>query len=307
MANDYLNDLRRLDTPWFYRIAWVGGALLFILSAFLWWNYAMVKPDRVFWGTVSNNLIITGVTKHTQTKEEAGSLDQTQEISLGAQNVVRTSALVKQSPTDAAATTVHTETIGTPQADFARYTKIETNQKTGNNQNYDFGQALNVWSEQKIEEGGNGSFGEALYGIIPVSFIQSNERTKIVNEMKSRNTYSIDYGSLKKRTENGRLIYDYNVKVDPQQYVVALKSIDKASGLNQLQQVDPSQYAGSQPVEVTVSIDARAQQLVSISYPNSARTETYSGYGIFRPVVLPTQTVPQAKLQDTINGILNAE
>lgn len=265
----------------------------------------MIKPDRVFWGTINNNLIITGVTKQTQTKEESGSLEQTQQISLGAQNVVRTSGVVTQQPTDAAATTVHTETIGTPEADFARYTKIETNQKTSSNQDFNFGEALNMWSEQKIESGGSGSFGEALYGIIPVSFIQSSARNQIVNEMKSRNTYVVDYGSVKKRTENGRLIYDYSVKVDPQQYVVALKNIDKASGLNQLQQVDPSQYAGSQPVEISVSIDARAQQLVSISYPNSARTETYSGYGIFRPVELPQQTVPQAKLQEMLNKILN--
>lgn len=307
MATDYMQQLEQLDKPWFFRLAWAGGAFLFILAGYLWWNYASINPERVFWGTVSNNLVITGVTKHTVTDQQDGSMDQYQQISLGAQNVVKSEATIDQKAIDAASTNISTETIATPTVDYSRYTKIKTEPKAGTTKTYDFSSALNIWSKQSVEESGNGAFGEALYGILPFSLLQSKDRNQIVAQMKQNKAYTVDYSKVVKHSDKGRLIYDYTVSVDAQQYVAALKAIDKANGLNQLQSVDPSQYSGSQPVEVKVSIDAHAQQLVSIAYPNNSRTETYSAYGVFNGVPIPDKAISQSELQDKLNGILNAQ
>jgi hypothetical protein len=306
MADYYMEQLQQLDKPWFYRVAWIGGTALFILAGYLWWNVASVQPNNVFWGTINNNLVITGVTKKTITNEENGSLNQYQQVSLGSQNVIKTIATVEQKATDAASTKVITESIATPNADFARYTSIQTSEKTPNNQPLDFGTALNVWSKNEVAAGG-GTFSEALYGLFPLSFIQGNQRQQIVKDMQKNKVYEIKPDSLKKHRQNGRLIYDYTIAVNPEQYVKSLKAVDAASGLNQLKDVDPSQYAGSQAVEVQVSIDAHAQQLVSITYPDNSRQEEYSGYGIFRPVTLPENAIKQTELQEKLNRILNAQ
>lgn len=306
MADYYMEQLQQLDKPWFYRLAWVGGTALFILAGYLWWNVASVQPNNVFWGTISNNLVITGVTKHTTTNEEGGSLNEYQQISLGAQNVTKTVATVEQKATDAASTKVVTETIATPNVNFARYTSIQTSEKTPNNQPLDFGSALNIWSKQDVTAGG-GTFSEALYGLFPLSFIQGNQRQQIVKDMQKNKVYEIKPDSLKKRHQNGHLIYDYTIVVNPEQYVKSLKAVDAASGLNQLKDVDTSQYANAQPIEVQVSIDARAQQLVSITYPGDARKEEYSGYGIFNPPTLPENAILQTELQEKLNKILNAQ
>ncbi len=305
MANEYLEELQKLDTPWFYRIAWIGGALLFVLAGYLWWNYASVNPERVFWGTVSNNLVISGVTKETVTNEANGSLNQVQQISLGAQNAATSITTVEQKAVDASSTKVVTETVATPQADFSRYISIETSQKTTTSQAFDFGAALNIWSKQDLAQEGNGAFTEALYGLLPLAFIQGNERHAIVSDMQKNKVYDVQYDSLKKRRENGRLIYDYTVAIDAEQYVKVLKQVDAAMGINQLESVDPSQYSGGAPIEVQISIDAHAQQVVSITYPDGARVEKYSAYGVSRPYTLPENAITREELQTKLNDILN--
>lgn len=304
MLDEYLEELQKLDTPWFYRFAWAGGIILFLLAGFLWWNYASVVPERVFWGTINNNLVTTGVTKQIKTDETNGSLDQTQWISLGAQNVIASTSTVEQKATDAASTKVTTETIATPTADFARYTGIQTTQLSGGT-SPDFSAALNVWSKQDVTGENGGAFTEALYGLIPLGFIQGAQRQSIVRDMQNNKVYNVQYDKLKKYRDNGRLIYEYTVTVDAEQYIKTLKQIDAAMGLNQLQAMDASQYAGS-TLEVQVAIDAHAQQLMGVMYPNNSRAEKYTGYGIFHPVELPQDTVTRQELQNKLNGILNS-
>lgn len=308
MPEDYAERLEQLDKPWFYRLAWGGGAILFAVAAVLWWQVASVSPERVFWGTVSNNLIITGVSKHTVSQEETGSLDQRQQLSLGAQNVVTTKATIEQAGASGGPTTkVVTETIATPQADFARYTSIETSQNAPNGQAFNFTPVLNQWSKQEIQGGGSGAFGEALFGLVPFGNVQGATRRHIVADMQKNQAYQIDYSQVGKRRENGRLIYDYTVSVDPEQYVKALKQIDAAMGVKSLDSLDPSQYAGGGLIQIKVSIDARAQQMISLAYPDGSRTESYSSYGIFAPSLIPEQTIPQTALQGKLDQILGTQ
>lgn len=306
MLNEYLEELQKLDKPWFYRVAWAGGVILFLLAALLWWNYASVTPERVFWGTVNNNLVLNGVTKQVVTNEINGSMNQTQQISLGAQNVVTGTTTVEQKASDAASTKVVTETIATPTVDFAKYVSIETAQPTGGAAP-NFGDALNIWSKQEVTKDSGGAFTEALYGLIPLGFVQGNQRANIVKDMQKNQVYDVQYDKLQKRREHGRLMYDYTIAVNPEQYMKTLKQIDAAMGLNQLEALDPSQYTGAQALEVRVTIDAHAQQLVSVTYPENSRIETYSGYGIFRSIELPQNATPRQELQNKLNTILNAQ
>lgn len=305
MDNNLLDQLEQLDQPWFYKLTLIGGTILFLFSGWLWWSKVSVQTDRVFWGAISNNLVISGVTRQANSKDEAGSLEQYQQITLGAQNVVKTAATVEQT-SQAGKTRVLTETVATPQADFSRYVSIETGQKNKDNQPFDFSAITNQWGQQAVEAETSGSFSEALFGdLVPFANLQASKRNPIVNNMKNNNVYTID--KVDKRREGGRLIYDYTIKVSPEQYLKALKQIDEAMGLKQLSAIDESQYAGAQPIQVKLSIDAHAQQVVGIAYEGDARSVKFMSYGAQPRVDVPVATIPQADLQTKLNNILGTQ
>jgi len=308
MNNDLLEQLQQFNKPWFYKLAWIGGTLLFLVSGWLLWNNLSVQPVRVNRGTISNNLVVSGVTRRAISKDPNGSLNQYQQVTLGAQNVVRTAATIEQSPEGEPTTKIMSETIATPEDNFSRYVGIETSQKAPGDKSFDFAPVLNQWGKQPVEAETSGAFSEALFGdLVAFANLPANRRNPIINDMKNNKVYTVDFSAVSKRRENGKLIYDYEVKVAPEQYLKALKQIDEATGLKQLTSLDESQFAGAEAIKFKVSIDAHAQQMVGLSYEGDNRTVTFANYGALVRVDIPTNTVTQVELQTRLNNILTAK
>jgi hypothetical protein len=294
--------LQQFDFPWFYRLAWGGGALLLVLSAWLWWSFASVKPYDVFWGTINNSLATSAVSKQVVGSDSGAQISQKQHINLGRQKVVSSKTTIQQG-SGQKQVTIQTESIATPTNTYSRYTSIKT-QQTKNGRALNFGPLYGVWGQQAADSSGNGLFAQAIYDIVPLANLLPSQRQTIIKGMKTDNVYTVDYNGVKKHRQKGRLVYDYSLSVAPAGFMNVLQHIDQLAGLQQLNKVDVSQYQGSHAIKVTVSVDARLRQLLSISYQGSSQTDHFLDYGQPHSVTIPTKTIPQSQLQERLNTLL---
>lgn len=303
MLNDYLELWLSHGKRLFYGVTVGGGLLLCLLTGWIWWHYHYLNPQNVFWGAVNNNLIINGVTKHTEGTTEGEKLNQYEQITLGAQNFVKTQ--VTRSQEDPKSTIV-TQTLGTPQANFATYTKIDTAQKSTTGQALNFDSVLRTWSKADVgATAGEGSFATAIFDVIPFSHLNSSQRNQVVKSMKDSEVYTIDFNKVSKERKNGRLYYSYDASINPGKYIALLKQVDSLMGLNQLKELDPSQYQGGEPVQLKITVDAKAHQLASLTYASNNSVIEYSSWGVSGKLQLPNKVVTQAELQAKLNAILS--
>lgn len=305
MFDEYLEWAQSRGQALFYAVCLGGGTLLLALSFWLWWHYQYLNPQNVFWGAVNNNLIINGVTKQTKSVGSSESLDQYEQISLGASNTVKSVATITQEGDNKS--TVVTETLGTPKANFARYTKIETNQKTKDGKNPDFSPVLQQWSKSEIDGTSSGMFATAIFDALPFAHFNAQQRKQVIGDMKQQKVYDIDFTKVGKERKNGRLYYIYDTKIAGEKYIALLKQVDSMMGLNQLKALDPTQYEGGAPVQLKITVDAIAHQVSSLTYVENNRTSTYSGWGVQQNFLSPDKTISQDELQAKLNGILGGQ
>jgi hypothetical protein len=299
MPPEYRQQLEELNNPRFLRLAWGGGVFLLILTGWLWWHSFYQSPRQVFWGTINNNLVISGVTKRTQAIQSSGSLDQYVQLSLGVTNLARMTSVIEQGKGTGQHTKVATETIGTPTTNFNRYVSIEAADK----KTPSFAPVLNVWSRQTVSPTVQGAFSQAVFDVIPFARLSAVQRRDIVNEMQHNNVYTTDFSKMVHKTVNGKKVYEYKVAVAPSAYITTLKHVDKLSGIKVLGSLDPSQYQDSNAISVTLDIDPVSHQLVRII--NNGQTVDISAYGIPARVVLPIKAIPQADLQTKLSSLLS--
>ncbi|MEO5628028.1 MAG: hypothetical protein ABIQ89_04020 [Candidatus Saccharimonadales bacterium] len=302
MLEYYLDRAQSRGQALFYGVTLGGGVVLLVLTTWLWWHFMYLNPQNVYWAAVKNNLVTSGVTKQTVSAVNSQKLDQYEQITLGSQNFVKTFATITQ--TEEPKSTVVTETLGTPQANFARYTKIETSQKSKDGQAADFKPVLNVWSKTELGGSASGMFATAIFDALPFAHLNGVQTKQVMHDIKNDQVYDVDFAKVSKERKDGRLYYTYNVGITSDKYIALLKKLDGMMGLNQLKELDPTQYQGGAPIQVKVTVDAVAHQLASLTYVDNNRTSNYSAYGVQRSFELPTKTISQEDLQAKLSGLL---
>jgi hypothetical protein len=202
--------------------------------------------------------------------------------------------------------TVKTETIGTLTDDFARYTSINTRQRDRQNKPINFGQVLGVWGKS-VPSSDQSLPAQFLYGniltVVPFAPLNAQQRQRVLQTMRDLLVYDVDYSKAISRTENGRSLFVYTVKVNPASYVAMLKKLAQEIGLHQLDKIDPMTFAGKTAEEMEISVDKLSQQLTHISYQSGQREESYSGYGLQAEVNVPAVSVPIPELQRRLQSL----
>jgi TM2 domain-containing membrane protein YozV len=308
MLNDYLDRLLAGGKERFYGLTVGGGIILLIFTGWLWWHYSYLNPQTVFWAAFNNNLVVSGVTKHTVSGNASTKLDQYDQISLGAHNVVNVVKTVTSSTrTGSPNTTVVTEGIGTPEASYSRYTKLETSQLGPAGQVLNFKPVINQWTRTNVTSTSSGAFADAIFDAFPFASLSARQRQQVVDSSKSDKVYDVDFNSVGKERKNGKLFYIYKVALGPDKYVQLLKQVDSMMNLNQLTGLKPEQYQGAAAIQLTVRMDAYGHQLASVTYTGDARQEEYSGWGAQIVPDIPLNSIKQADLQTKLSAILNGQ
>ncbi len=288
------------------RAAVIFGFLVLALGIFLWWQFVFSSAERTFWGMVNNNLQTRGITRYIKQEADDGKLEQTMQLELGAQNLVKGETVIEQQDMDGKMTRVVAESLATTDVNYSRYTDVSTGQKSSKGKTLDFGPLLGVWGKEEVSSQSQtqGGFSEVAFSAIPFAYLDANSREAIIGFMRESNTYDINFADAKKEELNGRQVYRYKITVNPVAYVSSIKKIDKAMGLNELGEVDANAYAASPQIQMEVVVDIISRQLVEVIYGEGQRSEYYSGYGVHTGAEIPASTVSRQELELRLNELL---
>jgi len=157
---------------------------------------------------------------------------------------------------------------------------------------------IGVWAKRGGEESSAPQplnfLNEGLFGIIPFGNLDDSSRNQLINLINEKKLYS--YKSAEKRFKNNRLVYVYNFDINTANLVEVLKTYMSLSGNGDPSQLSQEEYATAPPINIEATFDIISRQVVEIKYPQN-RTETFSGYGLFRQTDIPTQSIPIEDLQ----------
>lgn len=276
----------------------IGGGLL-------WWQFIWQNPQRVFQDMLINNLETPSVAKQASATNQGQAITQTIQLQMGGTNAADWLVDVRQ-----ASSAVDTESLGTPQTGFIRYTNITTTQRKANNKPYDFSSLLNVWgkSDGKTDTSLNQLFSQTVLDVSsaplpPIGNLPDNERADIINDIRNGKIFNPNYGSVKRETVDGHTAYTYSMSVPLPAYLSMMQRFARDLGLKSLDTVDPSQYVSLAPIPITLSVDRVSHQLVRAAYAKSGFSQAYSGWGIIKPIQIPRTIVTTTELQSRIQAI----
>ncbi len=261
------------------------------------------NPERVFNAMLENSLRTTGVTDRLVASNGTQGLDQTIQLMTSPLHLAHAHTILSQSGQGAASVT--TETIGTPEADYVRY--LDVQQKVnGAAKPFDFSKVADLWGKSATPKDATSTettgelYDQTVLAVVPIGNLPLKGRRELLNQIKAEKVYTADYSNVRRSVHGGRPVYTYDVSINAEAYVGMLKNFARQSGYTHLEQVDPTQYAGGEPINVVLSIDVWTRQLSRIDYEGGSRTETFSSFGgQFRPKV-PADTIPIEELQTQV-------
>lgn len=279
----------------------LAGFVILSLAIGSWFRLIYSSPTAVFDRMLRTTFSTRGLTKNSYQKQEGQELYQTAQLITSPYHRVHSRSVLKQG--SGGGTAISTESIGTVSADYVRYTKIETDQKTAEGKEFDFKSVVGVWGKADANDpysGGAQLYDQTALGVVPIGNLASGPRTKLIRQIKEANVFDTDFNSVKRVLVNGRPRYTYDVAIKPVVYITMLKSFAKEVGIKNLEQVDPAQYEGSSPIKFSFDIDVWSGQLLGIKYKDSERTENYGGYGARIEIKPPEANISAAELQQRL-------
>jgi hypothetical protein len=288
------------------RIIILIALLLFIGTAWFGWRNVVNSPRRVFYDMLDSSMRSRSISKRVIQDNGLQKLDQRMQLQTG--DVARARSISTLSQGDDMATSVTTESIGSPNEDYVRYLSIETNQKSVSGEDFDFDHVLGVWgkAESPSNAGSDTSgqlFGEVTLGVVPMGQVRHDDRQKILEFIRDQEVYVIDFSDVAREIKNGRPRYVYDVSMSPEKYVTMLKQFGRSVGLEQLEAFDPASFRDSPALKFKFAVDVWSRQLVGVQFVDTGRIENYSGYGAESTILIPEQTIPVEELQSRLQTI----
>lgn len=283
---------------WLYGI----GVVLFILAGFLWWAKVSVEPQRVFWNMLENSLKTTGVTTQVHQESQGTTIDQTMQYAAGSTNQVQAITVVKQG-----AMSVKTELRGNAKDTYTRYADIAA----GNKQNNDrLKSIVGVWAKSDGSGETAPLLSQAVLGVglpvgavpVPIANVSGDDRVSLLRQMRETGLYQVPYNKVKKSHKNGKLMYAYEVTIQPIVYLNVMKNFAKSVGMQDLETVDANTYSGAEPVTITMTIDAHAGRLVAVK-TSSGYAQDYTSYGVVPSVIMPKNTITSTELSKRLSEL----
>ncbi|HEU4914599.1 MAG TPA: hypothetical protein VFT16_04315 [Candidatus Saccharimonadales bacterium] len=294
-----------------YWYVYVAGAILLVLSGYLWWTRVYLDPQRVFWSMINTSLSTKGVTTELKQEAQGSSLKQIVQMELGTTNAAHSLTTLSQGSTE-----VKTEIIGTSEADYTRYRSIKTDQKNSQGKPLDIAKVEGVWAKSndaqqtETQSSGHQLFAQAVLGIglpvgsvpVPIGQVTAGQREDLVRNMKNEGLYAISFKDAKKERKGGRLLYTYDAKIQAILYVRIMKEFARDLGLHELDAVDPNTYQSARALRVTLTVDAYSRQLVAVE-SGQGYTQTYAGYGLPLKASVPSKYITTKELQDRLGSL----
>lgn len=274
------------------------AAIIFAVAGVTWWKNVYNAPRRVFEGMLRTNLTTAGVTRSTLSEDSSSTIQKTEQLSFVPSMASRTVAVIKQGADDNK-THVISETIGTREADYSRYVKIETSQQGADGKPLDYSPVLNIWGQTSDPQ----AYSQTVLGLVPFAPLRPGDVPEILKAFEDKKVYDIDYSKTEPKRINGKSALVFTVKINTGAYVEVLKMISEKSGFSDFAGLNPEDYKDNAPISVKLTVDKLSRQLLEADYVDSSQKETYSAYGLVTPIAIPEKTEPIETLQQKVQEI----
>jgi hypothetical protein len=284
-----------LRTEQFLRLTAVVGIVLIAVAVWFWQAF-YTSPQQVFNDMLENNLTTTSVTKNVWSNNGGDAVNQRINLQLGAHNVAQWFATIHNDKA-----TVSTESIGTKDAGYVRYTD-SSSQK--NNKDI-----INIWAKSTTKGATlrqlfqNALLDTSSAPVPPLGYVNATDRATLLKFTRDHQIFKPDYKTVSTSVVNGRPAYNYSVSVSLAPYIQLMQGFAHVYGLKLLDDINAAEFTSSKPVTITLSVDKRSHQMVRVIYPTTGFNETYTDYGVARTISLPTETISETELQKRVQAI----
>ncbi len=272
----------------------LGG---FGYSGYYWWNNSFMDKDEIFYGMLDKSLNTSSVLRTIDQTDSGRTEKQSVYLRYAPGIVFNSVSNLQQVDQNRNLSKVSTESFANKNGDFIRYTDISI-ANTSNDQ-ADYTKLLNTWAKRSDNTNKGSQFlNEAAFTFVPFGNFSSEKRAELVNKLKDKKVYQLNGEKIS--YENGRPIYTAFASISPRGFVDVMRDYARATGVGDVQQLDPEQYDPKNSFTIQIKIDVISRHLKQIEYPGGERTEKYEAYGLFRNIEEPTSYISTEELQDRL-------
>lgn len=277
----------------------IAAAVIVVAGAGLYWRFGIFdQPGQAWRDMLTNSVATSSLTLQTNQSVNTNTRQQKIEYTTGKLNQAQSTTTVKQLND-----TVELETIGTLDADYTRYTKINVT-----DQNH--ASAVNVWAKEDHANQASSTHAQLLpdavlrlgsgFGI-PFGYVPLAQQTTLLKQL-NQGVITTKPKQAKQQTIDGQKVFVYEATINPANYATYLKAFATALGFTQLSSYDASQASQQADIKVNLVISRQDHRLVQLSYPDLAGyTEVYGYYNQpFKAQPLPAQTISYDELQQRL-------
>lgn len=291
---------KQSKTAMVLELAVLACIILVGVTGYLWWTKIFMNPERTLNDTIANNLQTRSITKVVDQSGPTGGLKQVTYLSFYPPVVSADTVTTLKQSAGSNVTSVTTETIGTSDSDYVRYTDVSGTQNLQGAQNLK--NLLGTWAkrQQNLSAGQQVTFlNESMFGVLPFGYFNNAQKAQLVSIINQENIYK--YTDVKREISNHRPVFVYDMSINPADLVTMMQQYVKLSGVGDPNQFEPSQYKGLDDVKIKLTVDILSRQVVEVAY-STGRVEEYSGQNLYHQVNLPQNTIPVEELQRRIQG-----
>jgi len=295
----YANAYFSISFRQFIALAVLLSVLLLVGSGALWWKTVSSDPQQVFNDMLSRSLSSSSAQRRISQDSSQGSVDQQVLVSFGPEVAAHTKSKLTQADQTGGSNSVTTETIGTKQADYVRYVAVDAPSQADTARSIE--KLLGTWGKrEKSAERGVSFLDEAIFVIVPAGDLSGSQRQQLLGFIENEEVYK--YSKATRSTKDGRLVYEYEIDLQPEKLVKVLAEYARISGLGNQEQLNPESYAGSPPIKITATVDILSRQLTKLSYADSERVEYFFGRNLKRAIAEPADTISVDELQKRLDS-----
>jgi hypothetical protein len=279
-----------------YQINWLLAITVLVASVLFfwyWYNNSYLNPERTFWSMINHNLQTSYVTRTSSQTAGQQSLQQVTDIQFVPNLMSRSTVTIENTETKEKVTT---ETIGTPNADFLRYTVLQTE----NGQNYS--SVIGKWAVQKgTEQREPQILSDSLTGsILFFGNLNKSQREQLIKELQQTKAFK-ERTFIGETTKNSRKVFSYDVTVDLAAYAKVYKNYLKMIGQPQLAENIGNQQPGS-TFKIKLDVNASSRRPASLIADAPNQKETFSNFGPYKPLQTPDTKLTVTELQQLLSG-----
>lgn len=279
------------------RTVFVLSVALLVVSVAAHWKFIASDPEVVFKSMIKNSLQTNSVTKSIESGDDSDRNRQIISLRFNPSVGVEANYEIEKTQND---TRVFTKTnvIGTRDADYIRYAKIETPEVSKEK----IKDIEGVWAKvggEKNDPQRPSVFNDAVFSIILFANLGDKDADELVTKLIDGGAYKILDGES--GFSNGRATSTINIQVYPKKFVDSLKLYGEKTGYVDTAGLETESFS-DQAVDIQVKVDLASKQLQEISYSGGAKIEKYASHGQYSKITTPNKTISFIELSSKLQN-----